>query len=171
MSEIAKAAGITRQSVYLHFGSRGGLLMALVKRADVRFEIEERLFAAFAESDPRARLAESVAVWLDFVRKIYPVAMDLVRLRATDADARVAWEDRMSDLRSWLLVLTRSLERDGALSPGWSAKEAAEYLWAAFSVQQWGLLTADCGWEERRAEEVLRNTLGKTLLREQAPSA
>ena len=36
MAEIAKAAGVSRQAVYLHFGTRGGMLMALVKRADRR---------------------------------------------------------------------------------------------------------------------------------------
>ncbi|MEM6448510.1 MAG: helix-turn-helix domain-containing protein, partial [Cyanobacteria bacterium P01_D01_bin.123] len=99
ISEIAKAAGISRQSVYLHFGTRGGLLMALVRRADDRFEIKERLFACFDIVDPRERLQDSIRVWIDFVIEIYPVAKELVRLRETDQDAATAWEDRMSDLR------------------------------------------------------------------------
>ena len=164
ISEIASAAGISRQAVYLHFGSRGGLLMALVRRADTRFEIKERLFACIDVSDPEERLDRLVRVWIDFVTKIFPVATDLVRLRATDRDASAAWEDRMTDLRSWLLALTTSLEEDGALAAGWSPKEASEYLWASFSVQLWGLLVEDCGWDQDRALSVLRRTIRQTLL-------
>lgn len=164
ISEIARAAGISRQAVYLHFGSRGGLLMALVRRADTRFEIKERLFACIGVPDPEERLDRLVQVWIDFVTKIYPVATDLVRLRATDRDASAAWEDRMTDLRSWLLTLTTSLKQDGALAAGWSPKEASEYLWASFSVQLWGLLVEDCGWDRDRALSVLRRTIRQTLL-------
>ncbi|MEM7413111.1 MAG: TetR/AcrR family transcriptional regulator [Myxococcota bacterium] len=164
LARIAEAAGISRQSVYLHFGTRGGLLLALVRRADDRFEIRERMFGAFATADPRERLDRVVRVWIDFVRLIHPVATDLVRLRATDADAAAAWEDRMSELRGWLLELVKSLRRDGALAPEWGLGEAAEYLWAAVSVQVYGLLTDDCGWSERRALAVLRRTVAAALL-------
>lgn len=168
ISEIAKAAGISRQSVYLHFGTRGGLLVALVRRADDRFEIKERLFACFDIVDPRERLQESIRVWIDFVIKIHPVAKDLVRLRETDQDAATAWEDRMSDLRDWLTILIQSLKSDNELSDDWSIKEATEYLWASFSVQMWSLLTLDCQWSFERTEVTLVRTITKTLLKDLA---
>lgn len=166
ISEIGKAAGISRQSVYLHFGTRGGMLMALVRRADDRFEIKERLFACFEITDPKERLQETIRVWIDFVIKIYPVAKDLVRLKETDQDAAAAWEDRMSDLRDWLTVLIHSLKSDSVLSGNWSIKEATEYLWASCSIQMWGLLTLDCQWSFERAEAILVRTITTTLLRD-----
>lgn len=165
LSEIGKAAGISRQSVYLHFGTRGGLLMALVKRADDRFEIKERMFASFDIADPHKRLDQTIQVWIDFVKKIYPVATDLVRLRATDADAAAAWEDRMADLRNWLFILAKSLKDDNVLASEWNEKEASEYLWASFSVQMWGLLVQDCQWPEGDATKALRRTIPQTLLK------
>ncbi|WP_228930216.1 TetR/AcrR family transcriptional regulator [Roseibium aggregatum] len=166
LAEIAKAAKISRQSVYDHFGSRGGLILALVRRADERLDIRAKLFAAFDRPQPHERLNATIAVWIGFVKEIYPVASDLIRLRTTDADASAAWEDRMSELRQWLLVLTGSLERDGALQSAWTAKSASEFLWASFSVQAWGLLTQDCGWDEGEAEAVLTRTLRQALLTE-----
>ncbi|MCK7612181.1 TetR/AcrR family transcriptional regulator [Roseibium sediminicola] len=165
LAEIAKAAGISRQSVYDHFGSRGGLILGLVRRADERLDIKARFDEAFETVNPAKRLEASIEVWIRFVEEIYPVASDLIRLRSTDADASAAWEDRMSELRDWLLILTGSLERDGALQADWSAKEAADYLWASFSVQSWGLLTRDCSWSEERALEVLKRTIRQALLR------
>ena len=55
MSEIADAAGLTRQAVYVHFRSRGGLLVALVRRADERADIYARFREALATDDPRER--------------------------------------------------------------------------------------------------------------------
>ena len=130
--------------------------MALVKRADERFEIKQRLYAAFAASDPHERLDRAIAVWLDFVREILPVASDLVRLRSTDPEAAAAWEDRMSELRAWLAELVGSFRKDGALAPDWSVEEATDYLWAAISVQIWSLLTQDCGWAPERAEKAMQ---------------
>lgn len=164
IADIGKAAGISRQAVYLHFGSRGGLLVALVRRADDRFEIKERLFAAFDTAEPRQRLDRTIAVWLDFVPKIYPVAKDLIRLRDTDPDAAAAWEDRMADLRSWLLILTTSLNADGVLKDRWTEREACEYLWAAFSVQMWGLLVSDCGWAPEKAGTAITSSLADALI-------
>lgn len=163
LAEIAKAAGISRQSVYDHFGSRGGLILALVRRTDERLDIKARFDEAIEKCDPAKRLEAAIEVWIRFVQEIYPVASDLIRLRTTDADASAAWEDRMSELRQWLEKLTGSLERDGALQADWSAKMAADYLWASFSVQAWGLLTRDCGWSEERALEVLKRTIRQAL--------
>ncbi|QFT31847.1 DNA-binding transcriptional repressor AcrR [Labrenzia sp. THAF82] len=165
VAEIAKASDISRQSVYDHFGSRGGLILALVRRADERLDIEAKLFSAFKTADPEERLKATISVWIQFVQEIFPVATDLIRLRATDEDASLAWEDRMSELREWLLELTRTLEQDRALQPTWSAKEASEYLWASFSVQMWGLLTQDCGWQRGVAQDVLIRTICQALLR------
>lgn len=165
LAEIAKAARISRQSVYDHFGSRGGLILALVRRTDERLDIKARFDKAFDEGNPAQRLDATVEVWIRFVQEIYPVASDLIRLRSTDADASAAWEDRMSELRQWLEGLTRSLERDGALQAAWSAEAAADYLWASFSVQTWGLLTRDCGWPEEKALDVLKRTIRQALLR------
>jgi len=164
LAEIGRTAGISRQSVYDHFGSRGGMIMALLKRADERYEIQQRLFAAFADDEPRRRLERTVDVWFDFVEQIYPVATDLIRLRTKDADASAAWEDRMGELRSWLLVLTTQLETDGILRGIWTPKAASEFLWTTISVQTWGLLTDDCGWSGARSRDTLRWVICQTLL-------
>jgi AcrR family transcriptional regulator len=164
LARIAKAAGITRQSVYDHFGSRGGMIMAMVRRVDERLEIKERLFTAFQEPNPHTRVKKTIDVWTAFVQEIYSVASDLIRLRATDRDAASAWEDRMSELRQWLLELAKTLKREGALQPHWTAKSASEYLWSSFSVQIWGLFTEDCGWTNNQARAVLRRTIPQNLL-------
>lgn len=165
MSEIARAAGISRQAVYLHFGTRGGLLVALVKRADDRFLIRESFADAMERPDAAARLDAWLVAWFAFVVRIQPVARDLIRLRSTDADAASAWEDRMADLRGWLREMMLTVETEGALRSDWTVDEAADYLWAATSVQVFDLFTGDRGWEECRVSDTLRRTIPAVLLR------
>ena len=164
VSDIARTVGVSRQTIYMHFGSRGGLLVALVRRADDRLEIRKNLKLAFGISDPRVRLDTAISVWLSFVPQIYPVAKDLIRLRETDKDSALAWEDRMSELRSWLLELTQSLHRDGCLLEHWSAEDASAFLWAQSSVQMWGLLVNDCGWPEEKAVRKIQKVVAAGLL-------
>ena len=165
ISDIAKAVGISRQAVYLHFGTRGGLLMALVKRADDRFRVREEFFEALERRSPAERLDACLQVWLAFVPKILPVAKDLIRLRATDPDATAAWEDRMSDLRSWLRQLIESVHAEGALASSWTIEEATDYLWVASSVQVWNLLVVERSWKPDRAESILRREIANILLK------
>ena len=164
LAEIAKAVGMTRQSIYVHFGSRGGLLIALVRRTDEREEIFERFNAALAADEPADRLDACLAVWLDFVVVIRPVASDLIRLRATDPDAAAAWDDRMADAVGLFRKLVASLKKDGALAAAWSVPRATDYLWSACSVQAWSLLVDDRGWSEAAANRTIRRVMAEVLL-------
>lgn len=164
VQEIANAANVSRQSVYLHFKTRGGLLMALVKRADDRFTIKEDFLTAITIVSPINRLDECLRIWFDFVVKIQPVACDLIRLRKTDKDAANAWADRMHDLRSWEYQLVKSLAADTALAQMWTVDDATDYLWSASSVQIWDILTNDQKWDVDKTSKILRMSIAKALL-------
>lgn len=165
LADIAAEVGMTRQSIYVHFKSRGGLLIALVRRADERADILRKFERALATPDPGARLKACLAVWFAFVPEIYPVARDLVRLRAGDTEAAAAWDDRMKDLRRVFRLLTRGLHDEGALAGYWTPARAADFLWAGSSVEAWGLLTAERGWSAASAADAIIHTMERSLLR------
>jgi len=165
MADIANAVGITRQSIYIHFKSRGGLLDALVKRADEREKIIENLEQAIETTSARERLDKCLTIWFDFIPVIHPVATDLIALRKHDADAAFAWNDRMKDLHELFHRLTDSLARDEKLSPFWSASDAADYLWVSVSVQSWDLLVGDRGWTQKRASDTLKKSMSQLFLK------
>lgn len=165
MTHIALAAGITRQAVYTHFGTRAALLVALVRRADERFEIWEEFEAAMALADPRRRLEACLDAWFRFLPKISPVATDLIASRVNDRDAAAAWHDRMDELREFYRALARGLNDAGALRSEWTPGKAADFIWANSSVQCWSLLVTECGWEEDEASRTLRWNIVNALLR------
>ena len=164
MAEVAEAAGLTRQAVYVHFRSRGGLLVALVRRADERADIYVKFRAALAEKDPVRRLDGFLGVWLDFVPSIHPVASTLMRARSEDPEAAAAWADRMESLRGGFRSLAASLRRDGVLAAGWTPAAAADYLWAGSSMQVWELLAIDLDWNAAKTAKTLRASLAKAVL-------
>lgn len=164
LADIAARVGLTRQSIYVHFGSRGGLLMALVRRADERFEIWETMADALQAETAIDRLDGAMAAWFDFVPKIHPVATDLIRLRGQDDAAAKAWEDRMADLRAVFKDVVAGLRKEGALADHWSVPKAADYLWVGCSMQAWSLLVKDLGWSERQASTAIRYAMRQALL-------
>lgn len=164
MGKIAKAVGLTRQSIYVHFGSRSGLLTELVRRADEREDIWGNFQKALESPSAQARLEACLVVWFNFVPKIYPVASDLIRLKAKDEEASTAWYDRMAPLIAFLKTRIEDLKQEEALASNWSTDEATDYLWAQCSVQSWELLVHDRGWTPDTASKVIIKTSMQSLL-------
>jgi AcrR family transcriptional regulator len=157
MSKLAAAVGLTRQSIYVHFGSRGGLLMALVNRADERENIWHHFQAALAAPTAKERLEAVLTAWFDFVPQIYPVARDLIRLKRNDKEASAAWYDRMDALYAFYLERVSDLAAEGTMRKGLSAEEATDLLWSFTSVQHWELLVHDRGWAPAHAATQMTN--------------
>ena len=164
MSDVAAAAGVSRQAVYLHFPTRGQLLLGLVNQMDDEAEIRRRLAAALEDPDPVAALRAFVTAWLRFAATIQPVATVLLATRNTDADAWAAWEDRMADLRRGYLRATRGLATAGRLRDGLDAARAADLAWAMTSVAVWEQLSLDRGWSARRMERQLVDAVVSALV-------
>ncbi len=163
LAEIAKAANMTRQSIYVHFGSRGGLLTALVRRTDEREKIWEAFEAAMRCPTASERFDAILDAWLIFLEKILPVARDLIRLRAKDSEAGDAWADRMQELRQFYVGVMQNMKDNSALSDQWTPEAAADYVWTQSSVQIWGLLTEDCGWSAKAARASIKSTARQVL--------
>ncbi len=151
MVEVARAAGVSRQAVYLHFPSRAQLFIAVVQQMDDEADIQAQCSRALQAPDPVDAVRAFLATWLGFVAVIHPVATMLLATRNTDADAWAAWENRMADLRSGYRFGTRRLAAAGRLRAGLDAARAADLAWALSSIPVWEQLTVDRKWSHSRA--------------------
>ena len=88
MSDIAKAAGVSRQAVYLHFNSRTELMVATTHYIDQVRGLEERLQRYRSATDGVEILDEFVEFWGNYIREIYGIAKALLAVRETDEAAR-----------------------------------------------------------------------------------
>ncbi|GMG83514.1 TetR/AcrR family transcriptional regulator [Paralimibaculum aggregatum] len=148
MSDIARAAGVSRQAVYLHFPTRAELLVAVTRHVDAVKGVDARLAASRAAGSGEARLDAFVAAWGGYIPEIHGVARALIALGRTDAAARAAWEGRLAAIREGCHAAVAALARDGRLAPGQSVEEATDLLSAILSVHNWEHLTRVCGWSQ-----------------------
>jgi len=148
MSDIAKAAKISRQALYLHFPNRAELLVVTTKYLDEVHDIETKLIPSRTAQSGVERLRLWVEVWGNYIPTIYGVAKALMAMKDSDAEAAAAWNDRMQAVRHGCAAVVAALAADGALRDDLSEEEATDFLWTLQSVRTWEQLRLDCGWTQ-----------------------
>jgi len=151
MTEVARAAQVTRQSVYLAFGSRAGLLIAMARSADAKSVHARRMAEIAATAAPSAQtLLDFTAAWLAHLPEVYPVGHVLVAAAVTDADAASVLKDRLDgSLHARFLSILARLAAQGKLAPGVTPEVAADLIWSWTHLDAWKHLVVQRGWTPR----------------------
>ena len=166
MGDIAKAAGISRQAVYLHFASRADLLIAATKYLDEILEVDRRLAPSRAAKSGVERLALYIECWGLYIPEIYGVAKALLLAQDTDEAAAAAWQDRMLAMRDGCRAAIDALHADGKLAPEWTPKRATDALWTMLLVPNWENLTIECGWSTKQYVRWMKTQAKRTFVEE-----
>jgi AcrR family transcriptional regulator len=146
MRDVAEEAGVSRQAVYDHFGSRAELMVATARYGDEVRGLEERLGGYRAATGGVERLGAFVEFWGNYIPEIHGIARALLAARETDEAVTAAWDDRMRVVQEACNDIVGWLQRDGVLAPGWSVEEAGQMLWSLLSISTWENLTLERGW-------------------------
>lgn len=162
--DIARAAGVSRQAVYLHFPSRADLLIATVRFADETYHIEERLKPVFQASDGVEALEGYINFWGNYIPEIYGLAKALLAVVDSDQAAKAAWEDRMGAIRFGCTCVVNCLAQQGDLAPGWTPAQAVDLMWSLFSIAHWENLTVGCGWSKDQYVHGMKTALKQILV-------
>lgn len=164
LEDIAQASGVSRQAIYLHFGSRSGLMVATVQHIDEEAGIEERTQHVRDEEDSLQALDLYVEFWAGYVPTIYGLAKELLAQRATDEAAEAAWNDRMDALRNGpCRFLVDRLQEEGRLAPDLQPEAAIDALWTFLSIQTWENLVIESGWSEEQYAARLKYMIKQVL--------
>lgn len=165
LEKVAEQAGVSRQAVYLHFGSKGGLLLELA-----RYEHERTGINALADRTVWAASDASAALdaWVDLLVAFAPSVLAFVRVldgaRRSDPDAAAVWQDQSADRLQGCRRLADWLKRDGVLATDWTVGGAADLIWAIGSLQMYDELVIERGWSSSRFTRHIQQTLRRTLL-------
>ena len=165
MSDVAGAAGVSRQAVYDHFGSRADLMVATVRHGDEVLGLDGRLRRYRAATGGIERLGAIIEFWGNYVPEIHGIARALLAARETDEAVAAAWDDRMGVVYEACRDIVERLHRDGVLAPGWSLEEAADVLWTMLSIRSWESLVLERGWPVSRYVDRMQKFTERAFVR------
>jgi AcrR family transcriptional regulator len=163
--DIAAAAGVSRQTLYLLFGSRAGLLLAMVDQIDQTSAGPKRL-TELREGLPAHQAFEPyLRAWFDYLPVVLPIARALsAAATAGDEDARAAWLSRMNRLRTGIGQLTAGLKAAKRLKAGWTPEAAADWIFTCTHIDTWQHLVVEAKWTPAQAVERIIGNLRETLI-------
>jgi len=137
LDAVAKAAGVTRLTVYNQFGSRSGLLEAAFDAVAERGNLT-RLAEAMAIVEPRAALAQVVRIFCDFW-KSHDGLGGIFAAAALDAELGKALSARNERRRGLLAILA---DRQG-IADGQAKTDIVDLLFTLTSFATFSALRRD----------------------------
>lgn len=163
VATIAAEAGVSSPTVYAVFGSKAGVLVALLDDLERAAGAASYMEAIDAASDARERLGQIVA----FHCRLFETALDVILLAQTSsADPRVRPFVEEGDRRRraacerWVA----GFQSAGDLRPGLDAATAVDLLWVHCSPEVYAGFVVGCGWDRERFEAWATGTLRALLL-------
>jgi AcrR family transcriptional regulator len=166
LSEVAEHAAVSRQSVYLHFGDRNGLLLALVQHMDDTLALGESLAAVFEAATGTELLQRAMRVNTEFWSGVQPVAQVLEAAQYDDDALGAAWRDRMQLRQTVFAAMIRQIADRDELADHWTIDDAAALLYAIAHFDTWRELTRHLNWTDDHYVENVAQLLGQSLLRQ-----
>lgn len=149
LAQVAARAEVSRQAVYLHFGDRPRLLLALVAHVDESLgsaELKAHMWDARTGMETLQRWVEALSI---HTPKIDALSQVLEQGQHRDPDLRAAWRDRMEGRRAMIATIVRRMDDDGDLSSTWTQRAAVDIVHAMTMPGVWRELTAEQGWSAR----------------------
>lgn len=165
IEEFASAVHLSTPEFNALFPSRSALILALIDWVDHRENAIEDLQFCNNIQDPMERFYTTLETWIDFIPKVFPVALEFMRLRFLDMDIQATWQNRMELTQEWFLGCVQALHDAGLLAANWSVKKATDFMWVNSSFYTWELLTIDRGWSHKQTKSVIRQNIASMILR------
>lgn len=164
VTAIAERAGVSAQTVYATFGSKGAVLRALLA------QMEENADAALwreriaAEPDPRGKLT-AFAHWSAGMFASSKAVIAAAQGAATDPAVLELRAEADGHRRAALEALVGTLQASGALRAGLSHRRAVDRAWILTGVDPYLGATEGCGWSDTAYAEWLAELLVSQLLK------
>lgn len=148
MGDVARAAGISRQALYLHFRTRTELLVATTLHLDRLKDRDGRLAPVRAAPTGEERLRLWVRAWAAYIPEIRGLARALMDQAIHDPEAAAAWTERMEDVHQACRAAVTMLADEGRLAAHLTPDQATDLLWTLLSIRNWEALCLDRGWSQ-----------------------
>jgi AcrR family transcriptional regulator len=163
MAEIATAAGVSRQAVYLHFADRGELFVGLARYVDEKRGLAQEIQKIADAPSGVAALSEMAALQARTNYGVWAIARAFDAVRRTDEAVEQSWQDRLEDRLKGCREIVSRLQKEGTLRPGLDPTAAADLLWTITSLRTWEDLVLQRGWSAKEYEQHVSELLLASL--------
>ena len=171
LQQVAEGAGVATDTVLHVFGSKKGLLQAVldvtVGGDDEPVKVLDRPGpqAMRRETDQRRQVAMLAAGMSEQLERIRPVD-DILRSAAlVDVDAQALRDDlQLRQRRSAMAQVADWIAANGELKDAMSVDTASDIIWTLTSPEVHQLLRDRCGWDAAQYRTWLVDTLESSLL-------
>jgi AcrR family transcriptional regulator len=164
VADIAAKAGVSRQAVYLHFGDRTSLFVALGDHIDVRFGRDQLRAHVFGAPTGVASLRRWVQTMSWYNAKIDSVSRILELAADSDEALAAAWKDRMTGRRGHVRRIAERIAAEGHLADGWVVDTATDLIFTVTLPGPWRVLTSVVGWSTGHYAKEITGLLERSLL-------
>ena len=169
LADIAKAARVSRQALYLHFKDRTALFLAVAQHADDKRGLPDAIRRVQQAPTGLDALRYLAAARATLNPEIWPLARILDSVRTEDPAAEAILQHRRVGRLGACRAIVDQLARDGSLRAGLEPAIAADLLWAFTSLRSWEDLVLVRGWTATQYEERLLATLLSVLTNTSQP--
>ncbi len=166
LQAIAHRAKVALPTVYTVFGSKAGILSALVKSTGADEDIRELARLAFAEPDPILQIRAAARVFRAIHEREADIEDLLWQAGGGDPDLAAVWRQSHRQQLSRQTELVTAFAGKTPLKPGLTIESATEILWALSSPELYRLLVRERGWTPDRYENWLAESARIQLLKE-----
>jgi AcrR family transcriptional regulator len=170
MAAVAKAAGVSSETVYKAFENKPGLVKAVFDVAivgdDEAIPMLQRAFVARnrAEPDPRRRLLAYGEHLAAVNARAAPVQLVVRDAAVSDTGAAAVWNQVQHERLIGMTAFAEDLASHGHLRSDVTSDEARDVLWTHNSVELWDLLVNGRGWTNERLGNWVARQLIAALL-------
>jgi AcrR family transcriptional regulator len=176
LTQVAEAAGVAADTVLHIFGSKKGLLKAVLDvvvggdEAQVPVLDRPGPQAMRSETDQRRQVAMLASGIAEQAERIQPID-DILRSAAiVDTEARALRDDlQLRQRRQAMAQVVSWIAANGDLKNKMAVESAADIVWAMTSPEVHHLLRDQCGWDAERYQAWLHDTLECAILAHRTP--
>jgi AcrR family transcriptional regulator len=146
VDDIALRAGVSVQTIYAHFGSKRGVVLAAIDDMQREIGFYQDLDSVFASPHGEAALRRMIDVTFSLWDRGWPLVAFTLRARRSDSElaAQISEVDTMR--RSQLWIICRRIDAEGRLRTPGAAEPAADIAFALSTPTVYEELVQVRGW-------------------------
>ena len=161
---VARSASVSIPTVYAVFGSKAGLLSAVLEATGSDPDIREMAAAVRNEANPRRRMELAARVVRTIMEREQPILVALDEAGSGSPELVAARRQVHAQQQAALRSVLEPIHATGALRGGLELEEAAATFAALASVECHRHLVLDVGWTGERWERWLAESACRLLL-------